>query len=142
MNLNELYEGIKPATIVRLETINTLYENKINEASVDEIIDRKEAHELTKHIRKSCHLVVDNISTIHTLIEDNLTNYSINRLNILDLCIIELACAELLYTNIKPRIIINEALDISKVYTDTANFHSVAFNNKLLDKIARSLGKL
>lgn len=84
--------------------------------------------------------VVKSIDEIDKIIEDCLTNYSIKRLNLVDKAIIELCVSEML-NGTNPKIAINEALEITKLYTDQGDKKAVSFNNKLLDNIRKKLEK-
>lgn len=118
---------------LRIEVVKVLYEiNILNE----EIITNKE---LDKEVKEIVDLIITNKKTIDEKISQNLVNYTIGRLNIVDLAIIELATYEMLYTDTPFQIIINEALNISRKYTQTDDYDSVKFNNKLLDQIHKSL---
>lgn len=77
-------------------------------------------------------------ANIDKLIEESLENYHINRLNSVDLQIIRLAIYEMKSGEPKG-IVINEALELTKEYTDTGDKKAVRFNNKLLDKIAAKI---
>ncbi|MCL2522338.1 MAG: transcription antitermination protein NusB [Erysipelotrichales bacterium] len=75
---------------------------------------------------------------INNLISENLENYTIDRLNFVDRAIIRLAVCELLSGTPKP-VVINEYLEITKEFSETDDYNSRAFNNRLLDKIAKSI---
>ena len=75
---------------------------------------------------------------IDKIIEESLENYHINRLNSVDLQIIRLAVYEMKSGEAKA-VVINEALELTKEYTDTGDKKAVRFNNKLLDKIANKI---
>ena len=57
----------------------------------------------------------------------------------MDRAIIRIATYEMMFTNTPTNIIINEAVEISKAYTDLDDGASSKFNNKLLDSIAKHL---
>lgn len=82
--------------------------------------------------------VISKQKEIDALISKNLKNYTINRLNYVDRAIIRIAVFEFL-EGLAKEIVINEAVDLSKKYTKIDEFNSSAFNNKLLDSIAKSL---
>lgn len=84
-------------------------------------------------------LVEDNLEKIDAIIEKSLTNYSINRLNMVDKAIIRLATAELLDGKTPKNIVINEALEITKEYSDQGDHKATSFNNRLLDQISKNL---
>ncbi|MGL4949371.1 MAG: transcription antitermination factor NusB [Anaeroplasmataceae bacterium] len=82
--------------------------------------------------------LIDQISIIDQIIVDNLNNYTINRLNIVDKQIIRLAIFEM-KSGLKYQLAINEALEITNIYTDLGDKKSKAFNNKLLDEIRKKI---
>ena len=84
-------------------------------------------------------LVKDNLEKIDAVIEDSLTNYHLNRLNYVDRAIVRLATAEMMEKSKPNKIIINEALEITKEYSDQGDHKAVAFNNRLLDNISKHL---
>ena len=84
-------------------------------------------------------IVVKNLSIIDALILKNLNNYSIDRLNLVDLAIIRLATYEILYTDIPNNIIISEALNLTKKLSNLDDDTQRRFTNKLLDTIKNSI---
>ncbi len=131
-------DKITKRTENRIEAIKVIYEALMGDVSIDEVISRKESFE--KEVLDFLELVTKNDEKITELIKENLKNYSINRLNILDLAIIKLAVAELLEKKTPKAIVINEALNITKIYTNVEGNNQVKFNNRLLDNICKSLG--
>lgn len=85
----------------------------------------------------AAHVLYDKVN-IDKIIEESLENYHINRLNLVDLQIIRLAVYEMKSGEAKA-VVINEALELTKEYTDTGDKKAVRFNNKLLDKIANKI---
>jgi|SRR5690554_615058 len=79
--------------------------------------------------------VIENKEKIDEIISLNLVNYKIERLSLLDLAIIRFATYELLLNEINYTIIINEAIELTKLYSDLGDKKAPAFNNKLLDNI-------
>ena len=71
----------------------------------------------------------------------NLTNWKIQRLSFVDRAIIRFATYELLLTNTPQEIIINEALNLTRKYSDEGNNKMVGFTNKVLDNITKYLKK-
>lgn len=84
--------------------------------------------------------VLHDKENIDMLISNSLENYHINRLNTVDLQIIRLAVCEMKSNEVKS-IVINEALELTKEYTDAGDKKAVRFNNRLLDKIASKIYK-
>ena len=85
----------------------------------------------------AAHVLYDKVN-IDKITEEYLENYHINRLNSVDLQIIRLAVYEMKSGEAKA-VVINEALELTKEYTDTGDKKAVRFNNKLLDKIANKI---
>jgi N utilization substance protein B len=83
--------------------------------------------------------VVENINKIDALIEKNLVNYTIDRLNLVDKAIIRLAVYELLAKNIPAEVVINEAIELTKEYSNLDDEKQHKFTNRLLDNIYKGL---
>ncbi|MBP5445162.1 MAG: transcription antitermination protein NusB [Acholeplasmatales bacterium] len=83
--------------------------------------------------------VLEKKEEIDSIISKNLFNYTINRLNLVDLAIVRVATFELLEKKLDKKVIINEAINLTKVYTNLDDDKAKAFNNKLLDNIAKDI---
>ena len=83
--------------------------------------------------------VINMKDEIDEIISRNLFNYTIKRLNLVDLAIIRVATYELLQKTLDKKVIINEAINLTKVYTNLDDDKAKAFNNKLLDNIAKDI---
>jgi len=83
--------------------------------------------------------VVPKIEDIDQVIEKSLENYSLNRLSYLDRAIIRFATYEMLFTDTPKQVVIDEALEITKEYSDIDDKQR-RFNNKLLDIIKKQIG--
>lgn len=111
---------------LREAVIFLLYKNEFEDIKVLNL--KNESYQKTL-------LVIAKLEEIDNIISSNLENYTINRLPKLDLCIIRYAIYEMLYDNLDKKIAINEAVEISKKYSDI-NGKQYKFNNSLLDRIA------
>lgn len=112
--------------------------------SVHYILEQNKLDEdkATDYIYNSVNGVTKNKEMIDDTIKKNLENYQLNRLSYLDLAIIRFATYELLYDKEMPAaIVINEAVDITKKYSDLGEKKASAFNNKLLDKIKNNISE-
>lgn len=78
---------------------------------------------------------------LDSIISENLTNWNINRLNYVDLAIIRYAVFEMKHKELAPEIAINEALEITKKYSNLEDDSAKKFNNRLLDNIRDFLEK-
>ena len=123
----------------RIQAMQILYTNEFYNSSLLESLGYHEALE-KEEIEKFINLVVGNEEKIDSIISECLVNYTIERLNQVDKAIIRLATAELLAGTAK-NIVINEALEITKEYSDQGDGKAVRFNNKLLDNIANRINQ-
>ncbi len=114
--------------IVQLLYIFSVGGDYLEEDFTDEIIGRY----------KDILLKIDEIDKI---ISDNLTGYTIDRLNYVDLAIIRNSVYEMGYTSIPHTICINEAINLTKKLSNLDDDSQKRFNNKLLDNIKKSLEK-
>ncbi len=81
-------------------------------------------------------LVTNNLEKIDFVISVCLKNYTINRLNLVDKAIVRLATAELIEGKTDKRIIIDEAIELTKEFSDQGDHKAASFNNRLLDNIS------
>ena len=76
--------------------------------------------------------LISNNDKVEEVLKNSLTGYKLNRLNKVDKCILKFAVYEMMYMSQPPQIAINEALEITRLYSDIDG-KQVAFNNKVLD---------
>lgn len=106
-----------------METFVENYEGNIKEVDLEYI----------KEVLKG---VEENKDSIDNLIKENLQNWKIERISKVNLAILRLAVYEMNYVNDVPeKVAINEALEITKRYSDEK---SVSFVNGVLDKIYKN----
>jgi N utilization substance protein B len=82
--------------------------------------------------------VCEHKEEIDSKISEAIVNYRLSRLSYVDRAIIRMATAEMMM-GLHPRIAINEALEIVKVYTDEGNGSAVKFVNGVLDKVSKNI---
>jgi N utilization substance protein B len=129
----------------REETLRILYrlefDNRPLEETVDQYWEKKRAHRATREY--STWLVSGIIShkkKIDTIIQQASEHWRISRMVLIDKNIIRIAAFELLYEeNIAPAIIINEAIEIAKMYSGD---EAATFVNGILDAIRKNLKKI
>ena len=92
-----------------------------------------------KDILKRFEGVISHIAEIDEIIIKNLSRYTIDRLNIVDKAIIRNAVYEMAYTDLPANIAINEAINLTKKFSNLEDDQAKKFNNKLLDNIRKSL---
>ena len=74
---------------------------------------------------------------IDEIIKNSLINWTIDRVSKVNLTIVRLAIAEMLYINDVPEVVaINEAIELTKKYSDDK---SVSFVNGALDKAFKNI---
>jgi N utilization substance protein B len=93
-------------------------------------------------VNESLHGVIEYLEAIDKRIESNLQNWKLNRLSFVDRAIIRFATYEMVYTNTPEEIAINEALNLTRKYSDEGDHKMVGFTNKVLDNIAKSVKKV
>jgi N utilization substance protein B len=86
--------------------------------------------------------IIKHLTNIDDLISQNLTNWKIGRLSYVDRAILRFATYELWLTETPSEIAINEALNITRKYSDEGDSKMVGFNNKVLDNIAKHVKKV
>ncbi len=112
--------------IVRLLYIFSVGGDFLKEDYTEEIIDRYKD-------------ILEKLDDIDKIISDNLTGYTIDRLNYVDLAIIRNSVYEMVYTTLPAEICINEAINLTKKLSNLDDDSQKRFNNKLLDNIRKSL---
>ena len=80
--------------------------------------------------------VIEKIDEIDEILKANLEGWSIDRLNNVDKGILRYAIYEMKYQDLPKEIAINEAINITKKYSDIDGKQK-AFNNKVLDKVIK-----
>lgn len=132
-------------TITREKAMTVLYQiflyqkNNINykvEEVINEIMESEEIEDRKRINLEFLSLlvngVIDNIENIDNSISKYLENWSIDRLGLTDQAIIRIGVYELLYTDTPSLVCINEAIELSKKYSDDK---VVKMINGVLDKI-------
>lgn len=130
-------------TISRIIAMIILYNyemnNELDTDRIKAIIDEERVHYDDDFVMELVNGVITSQKEIDYLISINLQNYTIDRLSYIDRNIIRIGVYELINTNTPINIIINEIVDITKVYSETDDYLASKFNNSLLDKIAKGV---
>lgn len=107
-----------------METFIEEYEMKIKTVDVE-------------YINGLLKIVEDNMEAIDTKIEESLTNWKLDRISKVNISILRIAMAEILFLDEVPgKVAINEALEIARKYSDEK---SISFVNGVLDKAFKEL---
>ena len=132
-------------TVTRESAMAILYQiflykkNKINyevEEVINEYLESIEIEDRKKinidFLKELINGVLDNINDIDKNVEKYLENWAIDRLGLTDQAIIRISVYELLYTDTPNLVCINEAIELSKKYSDEKVSKMI---NGVLDKI-------
>ena len=102
-----------------------------NEYNIDDLI--KEQLEIENEYVNTCvESIIKNQKEINKLANKYMNNWTIDRLNKVDKAILSLAIYELMYTDTPSVVAINEAIELSKKYSEEAVTKMI---NGVLDKI-------
>ncbi len=128
----------KSKSLARENIIKILYQQDITKYELNDIyqnfIDKRDYDE--KYLINTLHLIEDNKRKIIDKIESN-TDVKLNDTSPIDRSILILSAAELLYgNNIPPKVILDEAIKLSKKYSTEKSYK---FINIILDKILKKL---
>ncbi len=88
-----------------------------------------------------CEGVLKHKTEIDPVIQSHSAHWKISRMSLVDINILRVAVYEMHFstTPLAPKIIINEAIDIAKLY---GTMESGSFVNGIIDQIAKSLGSV
>lgn len=125
----------------REEAIKILYAMEINNQFNTEFIDN---YAINNNIEKDSmsytyELLLeyfDNKDKIEDIINREEKNYKFNRIPLIDKCVVRLALVEIECLDIPVGVAINEAVEISKIYSGVDSYKVV---NSLLGRISRSM---
>ena len=118
----------------REEIIKRLYEMDINRDF--SLVDSE-----YEFIQETLEGLSSHLDRIDEIISNNLTNWKIGRLTYIDRAIMRCAVYEMYYTKTPSEIIINEALNLTRKYSDEGDNKMVGFMNRVLDNIKAYLKK-
>ena len=79
--------------------------------------------------------IINNIEDIDNLMEKNIKNWKLEKIGMIDKCILRLGIYELIYNKLQVAIVINEAIEIAKILggDDTPKFV-----NGILDAVSKN----
>ena len=130
MNNSRTQSRIQAMTI--LYQINLYKKNKIN-YDIEELL-KETNNEFVKELVMG---VIKNEEELDKIANKYLNNWNISRLGLTDAAIIRIAIYELLHTNTPEKVVINEAIELAKNYSDEK---VVKMINGVLDKVYHSKG--
>ena len=83
--------------------------------------------------------IIANLNAIDNTIEEHLFNYSLKRLSFVDRAILRIAVYEIMFSELPVNIVINEAIMLTKKFSDLDDEKQHKFNNRVLDNIAKKI---
>ncbi|EUJ30046.1 N utilization substance protein B homolog [Listeria grayi] len=99
--------------------LQALFQMELNEMSFEQAVSNVMPEEQDDYVKKLVRGVDTHKADIDTAIEAHLDNWRKDRLNKVDLSILRLSVFEMKYCeDIPDRVSLNEAIEISKVYSD------------------------
>ena len=119
---------------IRVEVMNALYQYDLylsDRLPFIPYFEIEEAEEIYNEL-------MSRIAFLDQIIEEHLYEYSLGRLAFLDRAIIRLAVYEMVDTDLPVQIIIDEAIELTKIYSDLDDGKQHRFTNKVLDNIAKT----
>ncbi|MBC2351174.1 transcription antitermination factor NusB [Listeria welshimeri] len=118
----------------REKALQALFQIELNEMSLDQAIKNIMEDEQDDYMEKLVEGVMANKAEIDAIIEPNLDNWRMDRLNKVDLSLLRLSVYEINYLDDVPnRVSLNESIEIAKIYSDEK---SSKFINGVLANIA------
>ncbi|MBC6308082.1 transcription antitermination factor NusB [Listeria sp. FSL L7-1582] len=119
----------------REKALQILFQMELNEMHLDQAIANVMEEQSDAYVDKLVEGVVANKTAIDELIAGNLDNWSMDRLNKVDLAILRVSVFEMVYCeDIPDRVSLNESLEIAKIFSDEK---SSKFINGVLANIAK-----
>lgn|GEM_PF-842082 len=97
----------------------------------------KASNEVWDFVKKVTLVFIENSVPIDSQLTSQLKNWKLERLSYTDKNILRIALCEILHLDLNPKIAINEALELSKIYSSSDSF---SFINGVLDSIVQEKG--
>jgi N utilization substance protein B len=128
-------------THAREAVIQTLYALEMgNDKAIeqfDELLkEKKIKNQKAEFAKKLLNGVLENLEKIDEIIKDHLIDWSFDRLDKIDKQILRLGIYEILYTDTPFQIAIDEAIKLSKNFSEEK---AKSFINGILDKVAKEI---
>lgn len=120
----------------RIRIMQVLYNQDVRQISLDEALLVVSPFE---DIAPKCTKILAQMPTLDALIEANLTGWTLSRLNAVDRAILRLSVFEMTQEKLPAAIVIDQAIELSKEYSETDDTLTSKFNNKVLDTIKQSV---
>lgn len=111
-----------------------LFNRKKIDTNIEELIDNNlvDINDSDDFVKTLVNGVIENDSKLVDIANGYLNNWNINRLGITDSAILKIAIYELLYTSTPARVVMDEAIELAKDFSDEK---VVGMINGVLDKV-------
>lgn len=119
----------------RIEFMHVLYQLDFYDFDIEALDHLLAFHALKDRVQN----YLSHKDQLDDIIEKSLTNYRLVRLSMVDRAILRLATFEMMIEALPKEIAINEALELTKTFSNLDDNKQVKFNNKVLDTISRTL---
>jgi len=130
--------------IVREKVLQALYAYELSQEPIEQIIDYlfaglKDESDALEFAKELIYKVIEHQNEIDRRIRSRVENWEFNRIALIDKLVLRMAICELLcFSDIPPKVSINEAIEVAKKYS-TEN--SGKFVNGVLDAVLEDLKK-
>ena len=118
----------------RISVMEKLFSYDMN----NEFILLNPVDDYSEFVTELVNFVCVNKDSVDEVIKNSLVNYKLNRLSYVDRAIIRMATAEMMMGT-AVAVVINEALEIVKIYSDQGDGNAVRFINKVLDNVSKNI---
>lgn len=125
-----------------MEKLNTQYVKMMEvlyQYSIHNHLEFIDYKQLDDSLQSLCQELIDDLEYIDFLISSTIKNYTIDRLNLVDLAIIRVAVFSILKALEPAEIIINQAVEMTKTFSDLDDEKQHKFNNSLIDNIYKKI---
>ena len=118
----------------RISVMEKLFSYDMN----NEFILLNPVDDYSEFVTELVNFVCVNKDSVDEVIKNSLVNYKLNRLSYVDRAIIRMSTAEMMMGT-AVAVVINEALEIVKIYSDQGDGNAVRFINKVLDNVSKNI---
>lgn len=108
------------------------YLEKMKEEVINDEVDYDK-----EYLEKLVNGTIEKLDYLDYVISLSTEKYTLEALSFVDRSILRIGAYEMIYLKTPKEVVINEMINISKVYSEIQGFNSSKFDNAILDKIAK-----
>ena len=112
--------------------VNENYYEKIKDEVIKEDVDYDK-----EYLEMLVKGTIEKLDYLDYVISLSTENYTLEALSFVDRSILRIGSYEMIYLKTPKEVVINEMINISKVYSEIQGFNASKFDNAILDKIAK-----